>query len=382
MADYTLATTSHGNRLSRRGLPFVSDVRPMAAAATGINGCLMAVDSNGRAFGTTITVAGGAVAIAGVCRIDVDNSSGGAAAKNAEIEAGDLWLDNDSTNPITQAMIGVSYCYAVDNHTVGSSDVGGTLVLVGVPTELGSTANGHYGKVAVRIAAVTPYAASTAAAAAAFKARGVATNLEAGTFSAGSFTATADGAMATQDGLTVAAGDVLLLPAGTLTTLVVSAANSGPYVVTSIGSASSKVTLSRPSWWAHGGVVPLGSSIDVAVGALFSGTRWASFADKAQTIGTNDPKLYPQKVTQQVTLSAGTKTISNVPILSTSRVGFSAALSGGTPAGTTTAYQKKLTSGVTAGGIGTAAFIVEAQSVAGTIVNTDVAVLNVTLMNG
>src|SRR5690242_1611556 len=115
MTDYLL--TTHGNRLSRRGVPLVQDVRPMVAAATAIDGCLVAVDAAGRGFGTTITVAGGAVAIAGVCARDVDNSAGAAEAKSVELEVGEQWLDNDTTNAITQAMLGRAYCYAVDNHT-------------------------------------------------------------------------------------------------------------------------------------------------------------------------------------------------------------------------------------------------------------------------
>lgn len=383
MADYTLAITSHGNRISRRGLPFVHDVRPMAAAAVGVDGCLMAVDSAGRAFGTTITVAGGAVAIAGVCRVDVDNSTGLAAAKSAEIETGDLWLDNDTTNPITQAMIGVAYCYAVDNHTLGASDVGGTLVLVGVPTELGSAANGQSGKVAVRIAAVTPYAVSPGAAGAAFKARGVALNLEAGTFAAGVFTATANGALATQDGLTVAVGDVLMLPAGTLTTLSVSAANSGPYVVTAIGATGAKVVLTRPSWWAHGGAILSGQAVAIGgAGSRFGGTAWPTFCDSGLVIGTGDPKFFPRSVTQKVTLSSSAATITNVPIFSATRSNVIASLSG--VGGTTTStIGWGIIVAPTPGGLGTASTVVNAIASGGTKNGTaDTSDLLVTITNG
>lgn len=370
MADITttdIKGTQYGVMPERDGVP--------VAAVALRGGQSAAVNSSGYLIGSGILA--GDVPVGAVEKA-VDNSAGSAGAQTANVLR-DVMYDNDATNPITQAMLFRSYCYQVDNHTAGASDVGGTLAVIGVPVYLGTGRDA--GKVGVKVLACTPHAPLPAASQG-FEARGVATNLEAGAFAAGVFTATANGAMATQDGLTIAVGDTLILPAGTLTTLVVSAANSGPYVVTAIGAAGAKVVLTRPSWWKHGAGARASSQIKVAAGTLFAGTTWRSFAVATVTIGTGDPALYPERVTQQVTLASGTRTISNVPIFSAARLGLSIKLAGGTPAGTTTAFDQKLTSGITAGGIGTAALIVEAHSVKGTIVNTDVSVINVTMVNG
>ena len=88
-------------------------------------------------------------------------------------------------------------------------------------------------------------------------------------------------------------------------------------------------------------------------------------------------------MTQQITLAAGTATIANFPVWLAARLGFSCSGAiGGTAAATTTNFAIKASGGITIGGIGTAAVIVEAQSVSDTIVNTDVSVINVTLYNG
>jgi hypothetical protein len=354
---------------------------PMAASTKVYAGTFGATDTSGNVIATLTN----ASKIWGRVERQVDNTSGLAGALNCEIHPGFFYMNNDTTNAVTNASRGKA-CYAVDNNTVGTSDLGGSLLYAGYVVDVPASGSVEYGKVLVAVGMVNPYIVNpelAASIAASYKARNVATNLAALTFSAGSFIANANGALGAQDGITNVAGDVIFFPAGTITTGVVSAANSGPWLLTSVGGAG-KFTGIRPDWWANGASVP-GQSIGVAAGTLFGGTTWKSYADTLTTalvIGTDDPALYPVQVTQQVTLSSGTKTISNVPIYATARLGFAVALIGGTPAGTTTAYQKKLSSGVTAGGIGTAAFIVEAQSVAGTIVNTDVSVLNVTLING
>jgi hypothetical protein len=371
MADIT----TRDNKPAQYGTVVEKDSIPLAAVAVR-GGVALALNSSG--YGKSASIVAGDIVV-GVSDRAVDNSAGSAGAQSVDAQR-DYYFINDSTNPITQAHLFRSYCYLVDNATVGSSDVGGTLAVVGVPVSLGTGRDA--GKVAVRIGVVSLHAEPPSYGAEGV-ARGVATNLEAGAFSAGVFTATANGALATQDGLTIAVNDVLVLPEGTLTTLVVSAANSGPYVVTSIGSASSKVVLTRPSWWKHGTAMRPAAEIKIVAGTLYAGTKWRSFAAAGVTIGTTDPKLYPEQVTQQVTLASGTVTISNVPVFSASRLGFGCSGSiGGTAAATTTNFAIKASGGITAGGIGTAAVIVEAQSVSDTIVNTDTSVLNVTLFNG
>ena len=77
------------------------------------------------------------------------------------------------------------------------------------------------------------------------------------------------------DGVAPAVGDVLVLPPGTLTTLVVSAANSGPYEVTSLGAAGSKVVLTRPANYQHGDTITSGTAIQVGgEGTSYANTRW------------------------------------------------------------------------------------------------------------
>ena len=378
-----MANVERDYQTSRAGVPVVLESAPVLAAAVQYAGLLAMLDTDGNLVGATAS-ADPTDICAGTMSKGVDATDLSSGDVSGQIELAPYYYDNDATNPVTQGDIFRSVVYRVDNHTVGVSDVGGTLAPVGIPVRMGSAADNTAGKVAV-----LPYFASLnaplpGAMVGGMAARLVATNLEAGAFSGGVFTATANGAIATQDGVAPAVNDVLILPAGTLTTLVVSAANSGPYVVTSIGAVGAKVTLARPSWWRHANGVPLGAEIKVAAGTLFAGTTWRSFVTAAgQVIGTNDPKLYPLKVTQQVTLSSGTITISNVPVFLAARLGFSCSGAiGGTAAATTTNFAIKASGGITIGGIGTAAVIVEAQSVSDTIVNTDASVINVTLMNG
>lgn len=210
--------------------------------------------------------------------------------------------------------------------------------------------------------------------------RAVITSLAANTVVDGVMTADADGALGTQDGVTdLAVGDEVLIQAGT--TNLDNAEEAGPYVITALGGVSDPFVLTRPSWWAHDAELRPGSTIEVDEGTLYGGSTWKSFCAKDEAVGTDAPDLYPDYVAQQVTLAAGASTIANVPILSASKVVMSPTLIGGTPAATTTNYEKKLSSGVTAGVLGTASIIIEAQSVAGTIVNTDVSVLNVGIRN-
>lgn len=377
MADLTRA-----NQVSRFGAVPIINAFPVAAAAVIYAGTIVALNASGYAIGLSVAASPNYAAV-GVASKDVDNSTGSNGGQTVEIE-NIYYLNNDTTNPVTAAHIGRAYCFLVDNNTVSSS-AGAGRPLAGVPLRLGSAADGTSGQVAVYFGAATPYALNPYAEGSddAFTARGVATNIAALTFAAdGTFEADANGALGAQDGLTFVAGQVIMMPAGTITTGVVSAANSGPYVLTSVGGASAKFAGRRPPWFPDGGTIPIGCEVRIAAGTLFAGTSWRSFADVSATIGTTDPAFYPTQVTQQLTLVAGTSTISNVPIRATADTGLAIKLSGGTPAGTTTAYQQKLSSGITAGGIGTAALIVEAQSVAGTIVNTDVSVLNVTIFNG
>lgn len=215
--------------------------------------------------------------------------------------------------------------------------------------------------------------------------RAVATSLPAGTFSGGVLTLTATGAFSTaQDGVTLAVGDKFIIPAGTITTLVVSAANSGVYEVTSLGATGTHAIFTRTSRFAQGAIITPRTKIRVgSEGTVFHDTDWtAAPASASKVVGTDDPLLAPDRVVVAVTLSSGTKDITGIPIRSAASTGVACAMiTGGTPDGTTTNYTTKSSAaGITAGGVGTSHVIVEAQSVAGTIVNTDAAKLNVTII--
>lgn len=392
MADYTLASTSHGNRVSRRGASNPTGAWPMATAGVAVNGCMVAVNSSGYALGTSITAATNI--IVGVCHLDVDNTAGSNGDRFVETEDAPYWLDNDSTNPITVAHLERTVCYAVDNHTVGSSSIGGSLAVAGVPCQLGTATNGNTGKVAVRFLTGSVNALNPlldAANSTDFTAHVVATNLAALTFTAGTFTFDANGALATQDGIAngasgIAVGNVIVFPTGTITTGVVSAANSGPWLLTAVGGASAKVTGIRPDWWPHGtNITP--RPVLVTAGTLFGRTEWKAFADTLVSgtplvIGTGDPKFYPVKVTQTVTLSSSAATITNVPIFSATRSNVNAAL--GAVGGTTTStIGYGIIVAPTPGDLGTASTVVNAIASGGTKNGTsDTSILIVTIENG
>ncbi len=207
------------------------------------------------------------------------------------------------------------------------------------------------------------------------RARGVLTALGAGTFALGVYTATANGAMAAQDGLTIAVGDTVLILEGT--TNLTNAYDGGPYVVTSLGSAGSQVVLTRPAWWAHGATVQPGAQVHVAAGTLWANTFWKSCVAAAVVVGTTATQLIVGRVSvlAQV-LVAGTKTLSGVPLLASASVVFNR-----TTANTTalTIWYNPIT--LTPGAIGTASLVVNAQVAAGTINAADISTLTVTIVN-
>lgn len=353
-------------------------------------GSMVATNSSGYAVPAS---ASSAQRLWGRCERDADNRTaahggpgpGTDAAINVTVRQGVFFFNNGTgINALGVGDVG-SPVFASDDNTVNKTDNGGQWPYAGVmmpgggPDNLRDTGTGE---VAVFVGKPDAYGLNPyLIPAAAFTARNVATSLP-GTFTvtSGVLLADANGALGAQDGVTNAVNDVIILPVGTVGSGTVTAANSGPWKLTAIGGASAKYAAIRPDWWPNAGLIVPGASIGVGgEGTLFGGTVWKTFAAGSVVIGTGDPLLYPDKVTQQKTLSAGTTTISNIPIRLAAKLGFSAGVAGGTPAATTTAYQIKLSGGITIGALGTAAVIVEAQSVVGTIVNTDVTVLNVTL---
>jgi hypothetical protein len=281
-------------------------------------------------------------------------------------------------------------CFAFDDNTVYLTDLGGTLPFAGFVDAVASTGTNP---VTIRMGEDQRvlYALFSAAG---FDPGGVSvtqddsvsyamTNLPAGTFSGGVWTATATGAInTTQDGLTVApaAGDKVMFPPGTLTTLVVSAANSGPYECVVPGATGVKAVYQRTAKFAHGAIITPGTRVRVTLGGAttFSGTVWrCDPTTAAKVVGTDDPVMFPERVVVQKTLGSGTATIATVPLRAAGKFGVYIDFNGGTPAATTTSIQA---STQTPGALGTASIVLQEQSVLGTLVNTGSAQCAVTIL--
>jgi len=209
----------------------------------------------------------------------------------------------------------------------------------------------------------------------AFKARGTLTSLAAYTTTSGVITADANGAIGTQDGLTLVANDVVVMPPG----VAVAAAEAGPWVVTTVGTAGSKFVLTRPTWWPHAGTVGAGQTVDVAAGTTFAGTRWKVYATAAITVGTTDPSFYPEKVNLAATLVAGHKAITSVPIRSATLTNYTIVRKTANTCAATDGGYHPLS--ITAGGLGTATVDITACVLAGTINVADVSTMIVTIHN-
>ena len=203
----------------------------------------------------------------------------------------------------------------------------------------------------------------------------VATNIPAGTFSGGVFTATATGAFPTQDGVTVALGDKMVIPPGTITTQAVTAAQSGVYECTALGATGVKAVWTRTAKWAHGATIVPGTRIRVQLGAIFAGTTWrADPANLTSVVDTDDPLLFPERVVVAGTCALGTFTISTIPLRAAGKFAVLPDFTGGSPAATTTSLQA---STQTPGGIGTASIVIQEQDHLGHLVNTGTATANV-----
>jgi hypothetical protein len=124
----------------------------------------------------------------------------------------------------------------------------------------------------------------------------------------GTLTASATGAIGSQDGITLAAGDLVFLPlvtggAGGATV----AADSGPYVVVSAGGTGVKFVLTRPSWWFHGAAVPEAFTIKIgSEGTAWAGNEWRAFpANASKIIDTDDPHFWPRTQGYAYTIGTG-----------------------------------------------------------------------------
>jgi hypothetical protein len=202
----------------------------------------------------------------------------------------------------------------------------------------------------------------------------------------GTLTASSTGAIGAQDtNVTLAAGDLVLVPqySGTANSSVaVAAADAGPYEVVSPGGTGVKFVLRRPPGWAHGATIKPESKVRVGhEGALYGGTVWtAGPATATKVVGTDDAKLFPDKLSQQVQLTSSTVTISNEPIRSDSAVAVVCNLVTASSATSTVAYGPIVAP--TGGNIGAASLVVDAIASGGTKNGTsDGSTINVTVIN-
>lgn len=183
-----------------------------------------------------------------------------------------------------------------------------------------------------------------------------------------------------QDGVTGAAGDLVLLANQT------TPSQAGVYVVGTVGGGTAPLT--RVAWLTTGAIVTGGYSVYVNEGTLFASSSWFIKEAGPITIGTTSHTWYPEAVTQSLALTAGTLTITNVPVLSVTKTGWAitrriAGAGGGAPTLTVGGYCVSTggNNGVTAGVVGTASVIVEACVGAGTINNADTSTLEITVIN-
>lgn len=191
----------------------------------------------------------------------------------------------------------------------------------------------------------------------------------------GVLTEDANGAIGTIDGLTVAVGDRLFLPPG----IAAAAADVGVYQVVATGSAGALFVLQRVSDMPNGALIGRGSEIHVTEGTVMAGTQWVLTTADPVAVGTTTMAWYPRSVTQAITLVAGTKTITNVPVLSATGLGTNFTRT--TPSGTASTVTYQPVGTITPGALGTATFAFDATVAAGTINASDVSTGNLTVTN-
>lgn len=212
--------------------------------------------------------------------------------------------------------------------------------------------------------------------------RAVVTTLAACTSSGGVLTANAVGAFGTQDGVSsLVAGDTVFIQAGT--TNLPAATDAGPYEIATLGTASVINVLRRPAWWAHGSPIKQSARVRIGgEGTLYAGSTWQSFVATGKIVGTDDPAMYVDQVTQSVSLGGGSPVghiaITNVPILSVTRTNYIIRRKTAATPSLTLEYAPL---SITAGALGTATVDITAEVAAGTINTADGSTLLVSIIN-
>ena len=279
---------------------------PVAASAVLYANALVAINSSGYVVPAS---ANPSLVVLGRVVNSVDNSGGSAGAFNVIVEQGAFdYTIASGANAVTVADIG-KIVYAADDNTVSKTDQGATLPVLGILLNLYTPANSSTTRAIVQVG---PSLGFSAAPAKAFSARAVITSLAAYAASSGTLTGSVNGAIGAQDGVTLAVGDVVILPAVVAGGATVAAAEAGPYVVSSLGSASSKYVLTRPAWFETGSGIPQGKSIEVSgEGAIWGGIEWKCLS-AAGVVDTADPKCFPRCVKGTQALTGGAATVSSL----------------------------------------------------------------------
>lgn len=354
----------------------------VAAAVKHIAGgivCMAATGANA-GFSVTGTTALGLVAL-GIAEKTVDNTSGSAGALTIVPRQGTFLLNNSAGIDLIAAINIGADCYIVDDNTVALTNGGGTRSRAGVIVAVDSGTPGQSQPtgvwVLIGITGSSPaYTGLPANLDMVHQARNTVSSIAAYTKTAGVIQANANGAWAAQDGVTNVVGDIVLFPKGVTN---IAASDVGPWQITSLGAAGAKFTLARPSDWQSGSVGLSGTEVNVSEGTLFANTKWFVSTTGAFTVDTTSIDMYPEVVTQSITLASGTATVNNVPILSATKSQF--LFSRVTPSGTASTIAYNPAAAPTPGAIGTATFAANAQIAAGTINASDGSTLLCTIIN-
>lgn len=178
-----------------------------------------------------------------------------------------------------------------------------------------------------------------------------------------------------QDGVTLAAGDIVLLPNQT------TAAQCGLYV---LGTVAGTAPLTRVADLFTGASYVNGCTVEISEGTVWKGSTWKSMATGAKVVGTHDPLFYPKTWKKLVTLVAGTVTLASADDMWLFSASTSVVHAFRNTANTTTLTTGGYTCPAatrTAGKKATASIVVFAAVAAGTINVADESTLDVIVTN-
>jgi hypothetical protein len=338
---------------------------PMAAATIIYAGAMVASDASGNAVPGTASTA---LKIWGRAEVQVDNTAGSAGDKRINVKPGVFAMNNSSSTDLIAAKNVGQPAYLVDDNTVALTDGNGSRPIAGLifPFDPSKTTVVEVG-IGPGFAATYPASGGSSA----FKARGV---VFANVASLAAF------AVASNDGITYVAGDVVLLAAQT------TASQNGPYVVGTV--AGGNAALTRPSWWATGAAIIPGQVIQLGgEGTIFGGSEWKALCAKSKIVDTDDPVFYPRTckgTTAAFNGSTGVITLGSAQGLFLKSTTASSVVvtrnTAGTPSGTTGGYASPVASRV-AGVSGTAVVTIVAQAAAGTTNTADTSTVDFLICN-